>query len=265
MVLGFGGQQKAAAPAKEADVTALIAKKDYARAIAAIKKQLQGQRPDPRLTLQLADVLVLSGKAKEAVGILQPLADEFAREGFAAKAISVLKKIQKIDPSQRGIDAKLAELIQDKQRLATVAAPSPAAPAFEFGMEELGFEPAPSAARDVAPAPRAAPPRLTPPPHMIDEPDEEISLAPPPTAPEPPAAAPPPKPAAARAPAPAPRTPAPAPPPPARPMPAPVEDRDLVTDDAEISLGGDEGELALAEEPPAPALEVAPPAPEIAF
>ena len=44
------------------------------------------------------------------MAILTPLADEFAREGFAAKAVAVLKKIQKIDPqpARRGRPAGLA-------------------------------------------------------------------------------------------------------------------------------------------------------------
>jgi len=96
MVLGrFSGGDKGE------DVTTLIAKKNYTKAIEVIREQLQKQRNDPRLRLQLADVLVSAGKGKEAVTILLPLADEFAKEGFAAKAISVLKKIQKLDPGRR--------------------------------------------------------------------------------------------------------------------------------------------------------------------
>jgi len=149
MVLGFG-ETKSARPTRPDDIPTLIAKKDYARAIQLLKHQLEKNRHDSRLRLQLGDLLVLTGKTKEAVAILTPLADEFAREGFAAKAISVFKKIQKIDPSQRGVDEKLASLIQDKQRVATVAAP-PAASALEFGMEEIGFE----AEAEIPVAPRA--------------------------------------------------------------------------------------------------------------
>ncbi len=144
MVLGFG-QAKGASPTRPDDVAALIAKKNYAKAIEVIKKQLQTQRHDSRLRLQLGDLLVLAGKTKEAVAILTPLADEFAREGFAAKSIAVFKKIQKIDPGLRDVEAKLANLIQDKQRVATVAAPA-AATMPEFGMEEIGFEPEPAQA-----------------------------------------------------------------------------------------------------------------------
>ena len=197
MVLGFG-ETKSARPTRPDDVAALIARKDYARAIQLIKRQLETQRHDSRLRLQLGDLLHLAGKTKEAVAILTPLADEFAREGFAAKAISVFKKIQKIDPSQRDVDAKLATLIQDKQRVATVP-PPPAAAMPEFGMEEIGFEPEPVSARRADPEPEAEP--APPPP---------VEAASPPAAPERIA--------------------------PRAPLPAPVEDHDLIDETAEDEL-----------------------------
>jgi cyclic nucleotide-binding protein len=225
MVLGFG-QAKGASPARirPDDVAALIAKKDYARAIAAIRQQLETQKHDSRLRLQLGDLLVLAGKQKEAVAILSPLADEFAREGFAAKAVAVLKKIQKIDPQQRGVDARLASLIQEKQKQATVAAPV-ASSAPDFGMEEIGFD---------APTSGDAGGRGFV-PQFEAEPENELSMpAPEPApAPEPVAAAPAPAPVEARAPIGA---------PPAA-MPAPVEDRDLIDETSEdvLPLDGDAG------------------------
>jgi Cyclic nucleotide-binding domain/Tetratricopeptide repeat len=180
-------------PGKGEDVGALIAKKNYTRAIEVIRQQLQTQRNDPRLRLQLADVLVSAGKNKEAVTILLPLADEFAKDGFAAKAISILKKVQRIDPGRRDIDSRLATLIQDKQRLATVVGTPPSGGALELGMEEIGFEPSPSA-RESAPAPVpaprvVAPPAPAPPPpapaRAPGAPPARVASAPPPAAAEP--------------------------------------------------------------------------------
>ena len=179
MVLGFG-QTKGASPAKPEDVNALIAKKDYARAIQVLKRQMETHKHDSRLRLQLGDLLALAGKTKEAVAILTPLADEFAREGFAAKSIAVFKKIQKIDPSQRDVEAKLANLIQDKQRVATVA-PPPAAALPEFDMEEIGpdaeleVELAPPLPETPAPAPSAEPP-VAAAPHPLPLPVEDRDL-----------------------------------------------------------------------------------------
>jgi hypothetical protein len=180
MALGrFGGAGKGE------DVGALIAKKNFTRAIEVIREQLLTQRNDPRLRLQLADVLVSAGKTKEAVTILLPLADEFAKDGFAAKAISVLKKVQRLDPGRRDIDSRLATLIQDKQRMATVIAPAPSGGALELGMEEIGFEPPPGAP-EPAPAPRAVVPEpvVAPAAAPVPAPVPVPAPAPPPPEPE---------------------------------------------------------------------------------
>ena len=133
MVLGLGRSEGG----RDVDIPSLINKKQYGRAIEVLKAQLQGGgRPDDRSRLQLADVLVLAAKPREAVQILSLLADEYARDGFAAKAISVLKRIEKIEPGRRDVATKLASLIESKQRQATVVAP----PSLEIGMEEIGFD-----------------------------------------------------------------------------------------------------------------------------
>src|SRR5436309_10601956 len=182
MALGFGS--------KAEDVMALISRKNYSRAIEVLRAQTEANSRDPRLRMQLADVLILAGKGREAVGILTPLADEFAQEGFAAKAIAVLKKIQKVDPGHRGVDARLAALIQEKQRVATVAVAATSLP--EIGMEEIGFEfptggsiavPA-ERPREPEPLPEPAAPELALEP-LPSEPDApELALEPLPVEPE---------------------------------------------------------------------------------
>jgi cyclic nucleotide-binding protein/tetratricopeptide repeat protein len=126
---------------KDEDVASLITRKQYARAIEVIKEQLQGQRHDPRARMQLADVLTLAGRPREATAILRPLADEFARDGFAGKAVAVLKKIQKIDPAQGEVVERLAALIEQRQRQA-VALPVVPPRAREIGMEAIDEAPA---------------------------------------------------------------------------------------------------------------------------
>jgi hypothetical protein len=250
MVLGRSGDE---------DIPTLIAKKNYSKAIELIRKQLSTRRNDPRLRLQLGDVLVSSGKEAEAVAILLPLADEFAKEGFAAKAISVLKKIQKLEPGRRDIDQRLASLIQEKQRHATVTLSSSAPSAgLEIGMEEIGMEaPAPRAAAAPSPVPARQPE-----PEPEPEPELEISLGGP----------------ASSAPAPTPSpVPAPAPAPPPAPAPRaapPSGDLELnleeVAPEAPLSLEADPLPLELdsapapkaASPPAAPAPPPAPPAAE---
>ncbi len=191
MPLGFGR-------AKREDVVTLITEKKYGQAIELLRAQLKKRGASTTLRKQLADVLVLSGKKSEAIDLLIPLSDQFAREGFAAKAVSILKKIQKIDPGRRDVDERLARLIEEKQREAALPLRGP-----EIGMEEIAIEapfsgsidipaakpePEPEPEPEPAPAPRAdepeetpAPSAVEPPPTPIPEPqEEEIAIALPP-------------------------------------------------------------------------------------
>lgn len=150
--------------AAAANVRELISKRNYSKAIDALRAELQRRRGDERLRVQLADVLVLAGRGKEAVEILNALADDLALAGQAGKAITALKKIQKLGPGRDDIEEKLSYLIKHQSRpsfdpwarsqrnLAMAepadeprAAPSqPAAPI--FGMEEITDEPLAEAA-----------------------------------------------------------------------------------------------------------------------
>lgn len=185
MALGFGR-------AKSDDVVSLIAAKKYGPAIEILRAQLKKRGASTTVRKQLADVLVLSGKTVEAVALLLPLADKFAREGFAAKAVSVLKKIQKIDPGRRDVDERLARLIEEKQREASVALPI-SQPGAEIGMEEIGMEaPSLDIGFDSAPVSMPAPPPEPatpepapepPQPEPVDVKTPEPVVAPPPELP----------------------------------------------------------------------------------
>ena len=108
MALGFGG-------GGTASISELLAKKNYVKAIEAIRAQLKAGKKNPQLHNQLADVLVLAGKEKEAIQILIRLADEYASDGWEAKAIAVLKKIDRLEPGRRDVQAKLSSLVRDKR------------------------------------------------------------------------------------------------------------------------------------------------------
>lgn len=166
---------------KEEDVVSLIAARKYARAIEILRAQLQRKGANPSLRMQLADVLILADKKAEAVALLLPLADQYARDGFAAKAVSVLKKVQKVDPGRRDVEERLARQIEERQREAVILprsasligieeaadAPTPdSGPSLEIGFESMApisapVEPPPPA----APAP--LPPRTAPAPELL--------------------------------------------------------------------------------------------------
>ena len=128
MAISFG-------KSKEEDVVSLIAAKKYARAVEMLKAQLQKKGANPSLRMQLADVLILADKKPEAVALLLPLADQYARDGFAAKAVSVLKKVQKVDPGRKDVEERLARQIEERQREAAVTLPRSVG---MIGIEEAG-------------------------------------------------------------------------------------------------------------------------------
>ena len=124
----------------------LLARKQFAKAVELAQGQLKARPRDGRLRLQLADTLIAAGRGREAAPLLKEMADELAAEGFAAKAIAILKRIQKIDPGRLDVEKRLASVIAERARRDAASSPTapaavPAGQAFEIGMEEISDEP----------------------------------------------------------------------------------------------------------------------------
>jgi hypothetical protein len=98
------------------DVEELIAKGKYARAARLLSEALDGGGRDPRTRLRLADVLILDNRAIEALPILFDLSDDYAAEGQAAKAIALIKKVQRLSPGHPDAEERLAALIKSGPR-----------------------------------------------------------------------------------------------------------------------------------------------------
>jgi cAMP-dependent protein kinase regulator len=90
----------------------LIAQKDYGKAVELLDARLEKDSRNVRLKLQLGDVLALAGRRDRAVKVLLELVDQLAADGFVPKAIVVLKKIQKLQPRNPGVEERLADLCQ---------------------------------------------------------------------------------------------------------------------------------------------------------
>jgi hypothetical protein len=127
------------AKGKAAGLPELLGRKQFGKAVELAQVQHNAQPRDGRLRLQLADTLIAAGRGREAVPLLREMADELAAEGFAAKAIALLKRIQKVDPGRMDIERRLASLIADRGRR-EAAAPRPPAPTAPPGMPEFGME-----------------------------------------------------------------------------------------------------------------------------
>ncbi len=82
-----------------ADVSTLVGNKQYPAALQLLRAAMREDSDNFWVRHQLADTLVLAGRTPEALPILDELAEAYARQGFHAKAIAVLKRRQRLDPS----------------------------------------------------------------------------------------------------------------------------------------------------------------------
>ena len=131
------------------DVRELIAKKRYTRALQVLRQQLTRPGVTVNQRLQLADLLVQLGRPAEAVPVFIGLAEELAKDGFIARAIAALKRVEKLDPGQPHVEARLAALARQGGRTASMLPsatplplkpPPPSRPELEIGIEEVGSE-----------------------------------------------------------------------------------------------------------------------------
>jgi hypothetical protein len=148
----------------------LIARKRLTEAIEALRGRLLVEHGSTALRLQLADVLVMAGRHDEAVPILIRLADEFAGEGQVARALSVLKKVQRIAPGRADVEARLGSFLHDPDE------PPPArGPAQRVEAQADTYEPYPMA---LAEEPQAdVSDASAPPGESVLESDEEQAAA----------------------------------------------------------------------------------------
>jgi len=151
-----------------------LARMKRGKAIEALRTQVQQSgTPSAHVRLQLVDLLVLAGRGKEAVPILLGLADEFAGDDFVAKAIAILKRVEKIEPGREDVQSKLSFLVNEQLRIApTLSSPMQRRP--EFDIEEIReVDEPPDAGPPPAPEPEA--PALAEEPPQSPEPSDDAS------------------------------------------------------------------------------------------
>lgn len=87
---------------KDSDLFAIdqfFARKQYDRAVELLEK-LHRQAPEEiSLKMKLADAYFLYGRTARAKLVLEELAEYYAKRGFLTKAMAVVKKIKRYDPS----------------------------------------------------------------------------------------------------------------------------------------------------------------------
>lgn len=93
----------------EESVKDLVARRKFARAMALLRSQFEAGNRSPELRLQYAEVLILSGKASDAVPVLIGVADEVAGTS-RERAIAALRRALEIDPGREDVVMRLATL-----------------------------------------------------------------------------------------------------------------------------------------------------------
>ena len=97
------------------DIDTLIARKQYSKALRLLEHRLDEDPDNIRTRQQLADVLGRRGDTERAVEVLLPVVDVYANQGFQAKAIAVLKKIERLAPEKHNMVQKLAMMLERKE------------------------------------------------------------------------------------------------------------------------------------------------------
>jgi CRP-like cAMP-binding protein len=169
----------------DADIGDLIARKKRAKTIELLRSQLQGRMVPPvQMRLQLADLLVQAGREAEAIPVLIGLADEFSGDGFVAKAIAILKRVDKVQPGRPDVESRLASLV--KQQRAAPASSSHVGRTRppEFGMEEIREEAASAPVTEPGPSPEPPAAALPDSGVLVEPPPLPVATAAPPPAAE---------------------------------------------------------------------------------
>ena len=144
-------------------VADLIARKKYARAIELVQRRLETE-PTSAVRLQLANLLAQAGRGTEAVPLFMSLADEFAAEGFLARAVAALKRVDRIEPGRNDVESRLQTLAREQAatvRRRPLGARPPAAPPVQKAAPEPAPAPHPEPEPPTAALPTPEPP-LTP-------------------------------------------------------------------------------------------------------
>jgi CRP-like cAMP-binding protein len=118
------------ANAEAAGIAELVSRRKWTEAVDALRGLLlAGRAPSVQGRLQLADLMVSAGREKESLPILLGLADELVSARSLAKAVAVLKRVDRIQPGREDVQRRLAEVVRMQAELAPEHTPRrPGAP-----------------------------------------------------------------------------------------------------------------------------------------
>jgi len=96
---------------KKEEPHALIARKEYKKAIELLRNRVSRDLDNTGLRLQLAEVYLSNGQMSEAMMEFRRVASQHAKEGNAVKAIAIYKKMLQLSPSKE-IESLLENLTE---------------------------------------------------------------------------------------------------------------------------------------------------------
>lgn len=127
-------------PSFKEEALSCLSRGDWKKALEALEKYLEQDPEDLRFRLKRAELLERLGRKKEALAEYRHVAEAYAEDGFLLQAISIYKMILRLDPSQKGVSEKLAQLYAEKNRASRTPPPSPPIPLFsDLNERELQF------------------------------------------------------------------------------------------------------------------------------
>jgi len=92
-----------------------VFQRNYALALEAITEEVQRRPGNVNLLLRRAEILALAGEREKAISAYRTVAENYATQGFYARAIAVTNKIVRLDPGRQDVTKELAQLIASQQ------------------------------------------------------------------------------------------------------------------------------------------------------
>ncbi|MBI2215179.1 MAG: cyclic nucleotide-binding domain-containing protein [Acidobacteria bacterium] len=114
-------------------ISALLARKDYAKAVPLLRKEAAKYPTNVRIKLQLADALAGAGFLEESVGAYEATADYYRDAGLTVQVIGVEKKLEKVKAL---LSSSTAAAVAETAREPEFKDPVPRSPLFETMSDE---------------------------------------------------------------------------------------------------------------------------------
>jgi cAMP-dependent protein kinase regulator len=155
------------------EIAESLAKKDYERAIKLLKQLVAKEPANVTLRVQLGDAHAMAGQNYSAISIYDDLASELAEGGFVAKAIAVLKKIQRIEPGRLDVEERVADLVRQKDAESNFRSQLRTTPRAREATGTVPIVP-----QEPTPAPQPTAPSVPAAPPQPKAPEEKVVLTP---------------------------------------------------------------------------------------